>query len=192
MHGLWPPAPDASAVQQPLLRDNGLHALGLLYAPVVHVPDSCGALCKQCSHGQGHGCIGDVVAVVVDAMQLIPGGACSRSSPSASNHNLSVVHGIPALQLFPNSSPLPQASNIPLPSGDHPYTVQGQQTSSLRSAGSAEITSTQCRVSSKTSAGSKLHSSLVLLAWKHQTGLALLCGSQCWAGCQGPAYQSNF
>ena len=68
--------------QLPQLSDDGLHALRLLHPPVVHIPDGSGALCKQRGHGQGHGRVGDVVAVVVDATQLIPGGTCSRCSLS--------------------------------------------------------------------------------------------------------------
>lgn len=53
-----------------------------LDAPVIDVADAGGPLCKQRCHSQRHGSIWDVIAVMVDALQLTPFRACMQSSCS--------------------------------------------------------------------------------------------------------------
>mmetsp|Transcript_13333 Transcript_13333/g.34563 ORF Transcript_13333/g.34563 Transcript_13333/m.34563 type:complete len:426 (-) Transcript_13333:110-1387(-) len=52
------------------LGDDGHHALRLLDAPVVHVPDGGGPVRQQGGHRERHGGVRDVVAVVVDRREL--------------------------------------------------------------------------------------------------------------------------
>ena len=53
-----------------------------LDAPIVHVPDACRALGKQRCNRQGHGCIRDVIAVVVHTLQLAARRPCVQRRAS--------------------------------------------------------------------------------------------------------------
>ena len=47
-----------------------------LYSPVVDIADACGALRKECCNGERHCSIWDVIAVMINALQLTPLRTC--------------------------------------------------------------------------------------------------------------------
>ena len=47
-----------------------------LHTPVVDIADACGTLCKKCCDGERHRSIRDVIAVVINALQLTPLRTC--------------------------------------------------------------------------------------------------------------------
>ena len=47
-----------------------------LHSPVVDIADACGALRKQCCNSERHCSIWDVIAVVINALELTPLRTC--------------------------------------------------------------------------------------------------------------------
>ena len=48
-----------------------------LHTPVVDIADACGALRKECCNGERHCSIWDVIAVMIDALELTPLRTCT-------------------------------------------------------------------------------------------------------------------
>lgn len=58
------------------LRHYCIHSFRLFYPPIVHISNRCWPLSKDCCYCKAHSCIWDVIAIMINALQMPPWRAC--------------------------------------------------------------------------------------------------------------------